>query len=274
MKRGSMSRKRILNITSRKKQDNMRSWSGTPFLAGSAGPIVMQGDDSYMFGFVCTARDKDLGTGPAPIEMDPSRTATRCYMRGFKERIDLFTGSAHPWIWRRILFTYKGLDLLRVTEEESPGDPGLGQLWVESSDGYGRYYANIGDLTDLKSATIGRHITGLIFKGTEGADYTSNFSAKTDSERVKILYDKTVTIRSGNDRGVIKTYRRWHGFNKTLIYDEDEVGDETANRLLSSQSPRSMGDVYVIDFFSPGLGGTADDELRLLPTGTLYWHER
>jgi len=59
-----------------------------------------------------------------------------------------------------------------------------------------------------------------------------------------------------------------------LIYDEDEVGDETANRLLSSQSPRSMGDVYVIDFFSPELGGTADDELRLLPTGTLYWHER
>lgn len=267
-----MSRKRILNITSRKKQDNMQAWNGTPFdAAGAPAPVVMTGDQDYEFLWIATAREKTTNDGnAATVNNDTMRTATECYMRGLKERITILTGSPQPWIWRRILFTYQGLDLITTQVPTF----GVGQFFLESSQGYSRYWARLNDTADPRTVAIGEQVKAAVFKGTVGRDYTSSFDAKVNSDRIRILSDKTRTFRSGNDRGIITKSNNWYPFNKTLIYNEDEVGAQVENKLTSAITPRSMGDVYVLDFFTCGTGGSEDDELRLLPTTTLYWHER
>lgn len=268
-KSNRLNRKAVLNITSRKKQDNMRVWLGTPYLpAPTSTPLRMVGGADYMYAWIATARDKDNGSGPAPIEYDPTRTSSHCFMRGLRERIDILTSSPVPWLWRRILFCYKGNSLL-----VEQGEPDA-VLWNETSDGYTRFYANVGDATDAPSFALGEKIKDLIFKGTEGKDYTNSYSAKIDTDRVTVMSDRTTVIKSQNDKGIIRMFKGWYPMNATLIYDEDEDGSVTNNGLLSVNSNKSMGDVYVIDFFSAGLGSTSDDELRFLPTATLYWHER
>jgi len=267
-----MSRRRILNVTSRKKQDNMRSWGGTPFNNDAThGPVIMTGDQDWEFMWIATARDKLTPDGNAATVNDSAmRTATTCYMRGLKEKITILTGSPQPWIWRRIVFTYKGQDLI-TTEDPTHG---VGQFYFESSEGFARYYARLNDTTDPRTVSIGQAVKAAVFKGNPGKDYTSNFDAKTNSDRIRVLSDKSRHFRSGNDRGIITSSTNWYPFNKNLVYNEDEDGLDIQNKFYSANTPRSMGDVYVLDFFTCGTGGTDEDELRLLPTATLYWHER
>lgn len=265
-------RKRILDITSRKKQDSMQVWTGTPFSADpNSAPVEMKGNHDYEFCWIATAREKVMpGGDSATVENDTMRTATSCYMRGLKERITILTGSPQPWIWRRVVFCYKGSDLITV---DTPTH-GVGQLFHESSNGYSRFYPNLLDITDPRSAVIGDQIKSVVFKGKIGTDYTSSFDAKVNRERVNVISDQTRQIKSSNDRGVIRTFNHWYPFNKNLVYNENEEGLDVTDDFYSANSSRSMGDVYVYDMFTCGLGGGVNDELRLLPTATLYWHER
>lgn len=250
----------------------MQAWVGTPFAAaGSAGPVIMTGDQDYEFLWIATARDRlQPDSTHATVDEITTRTATSCYMRGLKEKITILTGSPQPWIWRRIVFTYQGRDLITT---ETPTH-GVGQFFQESSSGFSRFFARINDTADPRTVSIGTQVKEAIFKGHPGSDYSSNFDAKINNDRIRVISDSTRHIRSGNDRGIIRTTSNWYPFNKTLIYNEDESGAVVDDKFFSAITPRSMGDVYVLDFFTCGTGGGHDDELRLLPTATLYWHER
>lgn len=262
------SRKALLNVTSRKKQDTMLPYTNTTASAPSGGTTftnaaaTLIGGNTYFFPWVVTARDNTIGANPATIFATATRTATTCYMRGLKERIQVQTSSGMPWQWRRICFTLKGDAIYKFNETAY-------KVWADTSSGIGRVVSNTGVTSNLAVA-----IFDLVFKGTANNDWTAVFNAKCDNTRITLKYDKTCYIRSGNASGVMRDYHRWHPMNENLVYDDDENGDSMLPNYFSTDGRAGMGDYYVLDIIAAGTGSTSSDILTFNPQSTLYWHER
>lgn len=242
----------------------------TTLIRQQGGFEVTGAQREWCLGWVATARDSTISsvTPNLPNVSDSStRTATSCFMRGLRENIEIETSSAQPWQWRRICFTFKGLDLLR----DSAGV--LQQMWNETSNGFERGLFSLINVTVPATAVFG-NIQSLLFTGQLNIDYLDFMTAKTNRNIVTVVYDKTTFIRSSNDDGTLAKRKIWHGMNKTLVYGDDEAGGTEVTNSLSSNAKRSMGDYYVLDFFKSAIGSTADDILRFTPQSTLYWHER
>jgi len=184
-------------------------------------------------------------------------------MVGLKEAIEIQVSTGMPWQWRRICFTLKGnLGLqqnsafalstetsngyVRVVNQV-PGDPGSGQQYI---------------------------LFERLFKGQHTSDWNDVMTARVDNTRVTLKYDKTCSLASGNDDGFIRKYNRWHGMNKTLVYNDDELGGETTAQSFSTSGKAGMGDYYVLDLFRARTGATTSDLLSFRPESTLYWHEK
>nr|QJB18629.1 MAG: capsid protein [Genomoviridae sp.] len=267
-KKGAMSKKRILNITSRKKRDTMLPWSNVTASSQSGSTIYnpyaaqLIGGTSVvpMFIWSPTARDLNKNSGAGSVIDMASRSASLCYMRGIKESVEIQVVNGLPWQWRRIIFTAKGIqDLI-------PNTPSF-QPYHETS------YGMMRSLNQPPTATR-NNIETLIFKGAANTDWNDVIVAPLDRSRVTVRYDKVITLASGNDDGVMRRYNRWHPFNKNLRYDDDEAGDSMATNNWSVTGKEGMGDVYIVDYFRPRVGSTADDILYFGPNATLYWHER
>jgi len=121
--------------------------------------------------------------------------------------------------------------------------------------------------------TINNH-DAIIFRGAKGLDWTDPIVAPVDNARVSLKFDKTWTLRSGNQSGTVKEMTLWHPMNKNLMYGDDESGDQEATSYVSVASKIGMGDYYIMDIISQGAGGTSSDLLQMVPNTTLYWHER
>jgi len=263
-----MSRKRILNVSSRKKADNMVVYANTTanIPTGSkdyfVNGAILKGGVTYIFPFAATARgllnsDGDIA-GPAE---EATRTSTECYMRGYKEIVQIQTSSGMPWQWRRICFTMKGTRLSALTSDGYY----LNRL---TSSGYMRIVNNI------SGTTFGSNLVDLIFQGINGVDWVGIFNARTDDRLVDIKYDRTRLIQSGNASGVMRNYRHWHPMNETLVYGDEEAGMDERTSDYSTTGKGGMGDYYIVDIISAGTGATATDNLSFQPEAKLYWHER
>lgn len=272
------SRRTILNVSSRKKQDNMRAWV-QPIQSNSAldptpgGLRILHADGVQMFAWRATQRERLTGTAdPATVDDPATRTATTCYMRGLRENITLSLYSSHPWVWRRICFRFYGDSF-----DRNAIDPGLANIFAQfsllTSGGYARAI-NTFDQTNEFAQDLRTRMQAYMFKGAEGTDWTDVFTAKTDSTRLAIAYDRRSYVRSHNDSPNERRLKIWHPMNQYLIYDEDESGGSQFNGSVSADTRKSMGDYYVVDFFSPVRGGTDGDDLYYEPQATLYWHER
>lgn len=269
-------RKRILNVTSRKKKDTMQPTAGEQSTAAdppTLGPRRFVASDGQIMVMWCpTKRRRDTfgSPGNVPTVDDPAcRTATECFYRGLKERINISTSGSSSWRWRRICFTFKSDRFLfnpdgplGVFTRLDEGEPPYGYL-------RGLNAFNFGDTFQRQMA---EQIQSYMFQGTSGIDWNSTYTAKTDGERINVKYDKTRIISSGNDAGVMRDYNIWHPMNKNLVYDEDEEGGTQQNGSMSAMTKRSMGDYYVVDFI--GCNDNNAEELIFNPTATLYWHER
>lgn len=277
-KRRTMPKRRILNLTSRKKRDQMAPISN--MLGGSPAPTAELRAPALfsttadgivpMFVWIPTARAaQDFSNSPGMVHNPTVRTAHTTYMVGLSENLLFQTSSATPWNWRRICFTYKGSDLWPDAPSLDPADH---PYYREDSSGYARLWA-------VPSATNRAAIYSILFKGAGGGiDWTTShpglLNAKVDTTRVNLKYDKVRRITSGNDAGVIKRFKMWHPMRKNLRYDEDEEGDYTESVPLSTTSHLGMGDYYVIDIFISLLGSGINDQFSINSTSTLYWHER
>jgi len=250
------STRRILNIASTKKQDNM-----IPFVTNAAGVPTsgvgrygLAGNQVGQFVWLATARDR-IGSG------DPNagslRTSDVCYMRGLKEKVMLSTTNGSAWRWRRICFTAKGL---------VPPTGTVDSLEV-SPNGWVRLLAN------QWTSALGNGFNSLIFKGTAGVDWTDVFTAKTDNTRVTIKFDKTFVITSGNSNGTVRMFNLWHPMNHNLVYDNDENGDNESGATRSTSGKAGMGDYYVMDYFV-SVDAASSESLYISPEATLYWHEK
>jgi len=265
--------KTILNKTSRKKRDILKPWTNitpaTP-LGGPEGPLglipIIPGNITAPLQtlWIATARDADDAAGtPGTVKEQAVRTAQTVFWRGVKETLRIETSSSVPWQWRRICFTFKGTTLF----EGADTDPGTAPYFRETSNGYMRLWRGV------DSPQLGT-LNDYVFKGSALADWSSVITAQTDPLRITVKYDRVVTIRSGNDSGTIRTFKMWHGMNKNLVYDEDEIGDQETSTALSVQSKAGMGDYYIMDIFSPLLGSSQNDQLAIRSDTQVYWHEK
>nr|UBJ26132.1 capsid protein [Red panda feces-associated gemycircularvirus] len=281
-----MSKKRILNVTSTKKRDDMSSWV---YVANSQGtgyntvqaPAVAAGNQTgasasnpRTTGYIwCpTARDFTSSTSGAKgnISDIATRTASTCYMRGIAERIEVQTSTGIPWQWRRICFRYRG----NLYGANGNSQSGAYQTHLETTNGFQRVSVQFTDTTATGN-TIENSLTNLIFRGTPGSgDWFDYMNAPLDPTRIDIAYDKQTVISSGNASGKIFRKKLWHPMNKNLVYDDDEQGGTEASTYYSMHGKQGMGDYYIVDFFKAGIGAAQGDQLSFEPQSTLYWHEK
>lgn len=256
-RRPTMSRRRILNITTKKKQDTMVPVVPSTPMATSvvASNRTINGTNPEVMVWIATARDKALSGEDQQAES--RRTAQTCYMRGLKERVTLVTNSGASWKWRRICFTAKGLGSLETDAV----------LSVETSSSWARL------LNVVSATTLWLELSRIMFKGTAGTDYLSTLDAKVDTQRITVKYDKTVTLNSGNASGKIATFNLWHPMNKNLVYADRELAESDVSVSRSSTGKAGMGDYYVVDFFACA-ESTSVNTLTFAPNTTLYWHEK
>jgi hypothetical protein len=145
-------------------------------------------------------------------------------------------------------------------------DPGTSPVARQTSEGMVRMWA-----TD--STVVDRAID-IVFRGTNGTDWSNSFIAPVDRTKVTVLSDTTRIIRSGNDSGVIRMFRPYYRFNKNLYYQDEETGDAMNTGMFSVTSKAGMGDVYVHDMFYPNEGSDSTDTLRLDIEARLFWSEK
>lgn len=274
-----MSRKAILNLTSVKKRDEMRTYTdienddpNSPKLAPILSSALLNGlnaiqRDGYVFGWIATARNQIYG-GATGDEAD--RESPRCYIRGLREHIRLQTSTPLPWLHRRIIFFYRGDYLWRNTTNVNGSPPNA------SSNRYYPGLTSSGQVRPLLSLPTGTSrgvLYDTMFRGT-GKDFGDVFYAPLDSRKVSIYSDKLMLIKSDNDRGIIKSLRRWYPVNKNIVYVDGEDGTEERTGPVSVTTREGCGDMYIIDMFRPHDAAATTDQMRVDISATLYWHEK
>ncbi|QCW23717.1 MAG: capsid protein [Gemykibivirus mouti2] len=270
--RRRLSRRGIVNLCARKKRDNMIACAidagGVPGPAGL--PFVMTAGATYNFAFVPSARTFHANSSiQQQRAWDYTRQSTYTYSVGYSERVTLVANSSANWRWRRIVFTMKNLEPAQSFQSGALFNYNTS---VEPEPGYVRTMYNFANNT-LSRQLLFREI----FQGTQGVDYSDPFNAPLDPTRIRILYDKNISVASGNDAAHWRVRRFYHRNNSRLIYNEKETGDhkDTGSEAshYNNSSRLGQGDLWVVDMFACA-GGSGSDELRFLPQGTYYWHER
>lgn len=260
-----MSRKAVLNITSTKKQDTMlasQNVPGTPL-----GHTVFTGDGMTLW--MPTGRQLHNDNTGAFSFSESMRNRSTVFMKGLSETISVETSDSHPWLWRRICFTAKG-----ILPDQAAG--GINQSDYVRVVGLGgdplrpTYYRSVTTFPD--SSTQAQFMYSLIFRGQINIDWIDPIIAKVDRLNNKIVYDKTVKLNSGNDVGQLKRYTKYHPMNHNLRYEDDEQGNNSLGTFNSVSSKIGMGDYYVLDIFANNSAG--EGVLRFAPEAKLYWHEK
>lgn len=274
-----MSRRSLLNITSRKKHDAMAPYTNITATNPAAATFnisgaVMSGNDAgspIVIPWMSTFWDYSANSNtPAYVVDEASRTAKACYMVGLKENIQVQTSNGIPWEWRRICFCAKGGGSINGV---MPPASNTFSIMSETASGWTRTMSAIPASSQIVQ------LGNLLFRGSGGVDWTDIIVAPIDTSRIDLKYDKTRTITSGNEQGVSRRYNLWHPMRKTLVYDDDEYGGAQTFSYSSVLDKRGMGDYWVIDIFQPRKGsgggsGVPAPTLTFAPNATLYWHER
>jgi len=277
-KKAAMSKKRILDVTTVKKRDNMlpytnltnASQGGTTYLAAPAVINGQTSSDPNVNSPVCllwcaTARDLDDTAGNINVRVnETARTSVTPYMVGLREKVEIQLSSGLPWQWRRICFTYKGP--LGGADSSSSFQP-----YTESTAGYRR---TVNSVQGDRNAGQQYSLYEILFAGQNASDWLDPMIAKTDQTRVTVKYDRTRTIASGNDRGMVRKFNMYHPMGATLAYNDDERGGNMASSPYSVESKVGMGDYWVVDLIRSRFGAATTDQMIFSPSATLYWHEK
>jgi hypothetical protein len=221
--------------------------------------------------YAATARDlNDASQNVNNLVDEADRTASTCYMRGMSENLRYTSSTGKSWLHRRICVTARGpTQLHQILDDTSPVNTIFNR--AETSNGWVRAWL---DINLNNSPNTFASIRSLLFKGTDAKDWTDLITAQLDTRRVDVKFDRTFTIRSGNESGILKERKLWHPMNKNLVYDDDEEGGSENTKVFSVADKRGMGDYFIIDIFQPAFGATAGDILRVDSQSSLYWHEK
>lgn len=270
-----MSKKAILNISSKKKRNGMLAWSNTSAAGASVtvgvGSATVNGANGAMFIFCPTAQNLLQGpTNPNYAINTAERTASTCFMRGFSEALRIQTNSHLPWFHRRVCFRWRGLGPFNTANSADTPTQAFSP-YIDTTNGMERVWFN--QSINAMATTVAAQLD-ILFKGTANQDWNDIIVAPVDTSRVDLMFDKTWTVKSSNEAGTLVERKLWHAMNKNLVYDDDETGESMKSSYLSVDSKAGMGDYYIIDFFAAGVGGSSTDLLNVATSSTLYWHEK
>lgn len=241
----AVSKKRILNIASTKKRDQMRLYDpSNPSLT-----FFSQNRGASSFLWCPTYRLLDSDT-----HVPAARNASTVYMKGLSEKLHLSPSTGHSWKWRRIVFETVG------------AHPPVAKVVANTSEGYLRLWTP-------QPEDERNDLANTVFEGTTGVDFSTYFTAKVDRHRVKIHYDRTQILRSGNDVAYEKDFRLYHSFDKNFYYDDEENGEETQTSGWASNRRGGLGNVFVWDLFND-IGAPEGASMTVRSGTTLYWHEK
>lgn len=258
-----MTTRRILNVSSTKKKDNMlvytnvvapRNQANTTY-SNAAAVLTGSYAEEYCFPWVASAREIHTSTTD-----EVNRNTSSVYARGLKETIELVITSGRPWQWRRFAFYSKGL-------MPQFGNAAPFYSYLETSNGYSRIVNEINGQNK-------NNFYSFVFDGVRTVDWSDPMIAKTDSNRVSVCYDKTITLSPQTTSGAIQRFRRWHGVNKNIVYEDDENGVNMIPSAWSTAGRKGVGDLCIVDLFRPATGSAASDQLTFAPQATWYWHEK
>ncbi len=254
----------------------MLSWSNTNSTGANAttgiGTLNVQGGLSNWVIFSPTCMNLLQGsTNPNYMINTAERTASTCYMRGFKENLRIQTNSHMPWFHRRICFAWRGIGPFNTQNTADTANVNTFNPYVDTTNGMERLWFN-SSINNTPTTLTAQQ--GILFKGLYNADWNDFIVAPIDTARVDLKFDKTWTIKSGNESGTLVERKLWHPMNKNLTFDDDESGESMSTNYYSVDSKQGMGDYYIVDIFQSGTGGSASDLLNVSSNSTLYWHEK
>lgn len=272
-----MSRRAILNTTSRKKRNTMLTYANTSSVNGGpvtpgVGPYVANASNGTAISiFTPTALDLVSGGTGNTIANQAQRTATTCYIVGFSERCRISTTSGLPWFWRRIVFRSRDPVFLQYSVSDSPIYSGGFSYIDTTTNGPQRAFIN----QSINGANTSLfNMQSLLFSGFVNADWVDPQTATVDTRRVSVISDRRMTIKSGNQVGTVKDFKAFYPYRHNLVYDDDENGEKETTQYFSVTDNAGKGNMHIIDFFTPLGGGTSSDMIQLNTTSTLYWHEK
>jgi len=266
-----MSSRRILNITSRKKADNMlpvvidKGNNVTPGGYSSQAPLICL--------FIPNARKLR-----ADIFNPAVRNVSDIYAVGYKEKVLMQVSGGGTLMWRRIVFMLKGNDLRNFMDSAEAGNI-PGQLYDQVDTGGCRRV--IGPLDDEGGTPTNSlaELKAYVFRGQENVDWSDLLTAPLDNRRITTKYDKVHTISPGNETGKSRHFKFWHPIRRTIAYEDDmesPVSPEVDSRPFSTAGLRGVGDMYVLDIMTIANtdGEAPPTTYNFAPEGTFYWHER
>lgn len=251
-------------MTSTKKVDHMTTTTNTFYDAPLFSNTVLQqpaeliGGVTYIMPWICTARAA-VGSKVLPS----TRSASTVFMRGLKENVQFQTSNGTHWQWRRICVTLKDQAMYDAGSDQSAFS-----WWRSDSAGVRRMVSNLNGLS------VGLYFIEQLFRGRQSLDWSSYFNAPVDTHKMKLHYDKTFKLGSGNESGIMRHFKMWHPMNKNLTYDDDESGAGILPSAFSTHDKRGMGDYMVIDIISAATASDSDDRATLSIDSALYWHEK
>ncbi|ANC51584.1 capsid protein [Lama associated gemycircularvirus 1] len=265
-RRAMPSRRSILNLTTTKKRDNMapafyRAGDGVTATPVNNGIALLATMPAYTTAhcvlWCATEREYASGSNMS----DHGRRSHTPFYKGLSERIRMKTTNSSPWLWRRIVFTMKGPLPETIRTSIKVGN---------------QYKRGITWLTD--GSDVGNSVNGLVnttlFAGSAGIDWNDVMLAKTDTQALTVMYDRTIQLKSGSDSGTIRDFKMCHPMNKTLVYAYDESGTFDVSFTRSALGRAGMGDMYIYDMFQPHDFSVDGGTIEFNPKATLYWHEK
>ncbi|WGD01149.1 MAG: capsid protein [Genomoviridae sp.] len=272
---GGMTKRRVIDIVSKKKSDTMVGLNVTQS-EGTRSYSVIMGNTYNTMLWCPTARYK-AGYGGSSLA---ARDAPSAFWKGVSEKIHIEADTSDPWLWRRIVFEYEGgfnvesipSEKYFATERDIDGIlpvPGSGVDRTNPTGlaGIDRYNRAMEPLSSDELTFI----WDVVFKGQRFIDWTDPTTAVADSKNLKIHSDKTRVMKSGNDSAIYNNFKVYHPLNKTMTYREDESGSlEITSALADKKSP--LQDVFILDLFAQS--SLAPGNLSFSTTATGYWHEK
>lgn len=259
-----MSSRRVLNITSRKKVDNMMPVVIAEDNVETVGPYTSQSPMLSLF-VPNARRTRTSITNPAV------RNVSDIFAVGYKERVRVDVMGGATFMWRRVVFMLKGSDL-RVAMNSSNSGNIPNQLYDQTTEGGCRRV--IGPLLGQTNALT--ELQTYVFRGQEDVDWADQFTAPLDTRRITVKSDKLRVIRPGNDTGASRVYKCWYPIRRTISYEDDMESDTVGDRAFSTTGLRGIGDMYVMDIMSitNNTSDAPETSYKFGPEGSFYWHER
>lgn len=283
-------KKAVLNTTCVKKRDRMISYSNTSPLGNSTPTDTIRGNVHVRGGTagVSTGNGALFIWSPTarPINDNTNSENTRAsrdvYHKGYLERLLVETNSGAPFFWRRIVVESKAPFQFSYSADTTIDPPPRIDFdpWLDNPGGgmarfWYNQFGNKSDPSDNRISTYIADMYGQLFAGAANIDWHDTQTAKVDTDRFTLKYDRVRIIRSGNAEGAVSRFNFYLPMEATMYYDHDETGGGTSiQSYQATQAKKGMGNLYIIDIIEGGFSSDDTDVLRITPESCAYWHER